>query len=73
MERELNNLIALKGKELLSKRELKKLVLDDEFDGTRLVFEWNDSEAEFEPQLVNSEGNSYIGTFPSGRCRPYQG
>ena len=59
MERELNNLIALKGKELLSKRELKKLVLDDEFDGTRLVFEWNDSEAEFELQFVNPEGNYF--------------
>ena len=59
VERELNNLIALKGKELLSKRELKKLVLDDEFDGTRLVFEWNDSEAEFELQFVNPEGNDF--------------
>ncbi|WP_289644563.1 carboxypeptidase-like regulatory domain-containing protein [Maribacter aestuarii] len=59
MERELNNLIALKGRELLSKRELKKLVLDDEFDGTRLVFEWNDSEAEFELQFVNPEGNYF--------------
>ncbi len=59
MERELNNLIALKGKELLSKRELKKLVLDDEFDGTRLVFEWNDSEAEFELQFVNPEGKYF--------------
>lgn len=59
MDRELNNLIALKGRELLSKRELKKLVLDDEFDGTRLVFEWNDSEAEFELQFVNPEGNYF--------------
>jgi tetratricopeptide (TPR) repeat protein len=59
MERELNNLIALKGKDLLSKRELKNLVLDDEFNGTRLVFEWNDSEAEFELQFVNPEGNYF--------------
>ena len=59
MDRELNNLIALKGRELLSRRELKNLVLDDEFDGTRLVFEWNDSEAEFELQFVNPEGNYF--------------
>ena len=59
MDRELNNLLALKGKELLSKRELKNVLLDDEFDGTRLVFEWNDSEAEFELQFVNPEGNYY--------------
>ncbi|WP_423998964.1 carboxypeptidase-like regulatory domain-containing protein [Maribacter sp. IgM3_T14_3] len=59
MERELNNLIALKGKELLSSKELKNIVLDDEFDGTRLVFEWNDSEAEFELEFVNPEGNYF--------------
>ena len=59
IERELNNLIALKGKDLLPKKELKKLILDDEFDGTRIVFEWNDSEAEFELQFVNPEGNYF--------------
>ncbi|MDO6471924.1 hypothetical protein [Maribacter sp. 1_MG-2023] len=59
MERELNNLIALKGEELLSNKELKNIVLDDEFDGTRLVFEWNDSEAEFELEFVNPEGNYF--------------
>lgn len=59
MDRELNNLVALKGKELLDKRDLKKLVLDDEFKGTRLVFEWSDSEAEFELQFVNTEGKYF--------------
>jgi tetratricopeptide (TPR) repeat protein len=59
MERELNNLIALKVKDLLSRRELKNIVLDDEFYGTRLVFEWNDSEAEFELEFVNPEGNYF--------------
>jgi tetratricopeptide (TPR) repeat protein len=59
MERDLNNLVALKGRELLDRRELKKLVLDDEFKGTRLVFEWNDSEAEFELQFVNPEGKYF--------------
>jgi tetratricopeptide (TPR) repeat protein len=59
MDRELNNLVALEGRELLDRRELKKLVLDDEFQGTRIVFEWNDSEAEFELQFVNPEGHYY--------------
>jgi len=59
MDRELNNLIKLKGRDLLSRRDLKKLTLDDEFDGTRLVFEWADSEAEFELQFVNPQ-NRYF-------------
>lgn len=59
MDRELNNLIKLKGRDLLSKRDLKKLTLDDEFEGTRLVFEWADSEAEFELQFVNPK-NRYF-------------
>ncbi|MGB3149078.1 MAG: carboxypeptidase-like regulatory domain-containing protein [Maribacter sp.] len=59
MERELNNLITLKGRDLLSKQELNDLILDDDFDGTRLVFEWNDNEAEFELQFVNPDGNYY--------------
>ncbi len=59
MDREFNNLLALKGKELLSNKELNNIILDDEFDGTRLVFEWNDGEAEFELQFVNPEGNYF--------------
>jgi tetratricopeptide (TPR) repeat protein len=59
IDRELNNLIALKGRDLLSKRDLKKLTLDEYFEGTRLVFEWADSEAEFELQFVNPQ-NRYF-------------
>jgi hypothetical protein len=59
IDREFNNLLSLKGKKLLDKQNLKEVILDDEFDGTRLVFEWNDSEAEFELQFVNPEGNYY--------------
>lgn len=55
MDRELNNLIKLKGNELLSKDDKKKFILDEYFDGTRLVFEWADSEAEFNLQFVNPE------------------
>ena len=59
IDRELNNLVSLKGKEILSRKELKNFILDEEFNGTRLVFEWNDSEAEFELQFVNPE-NQYF-------------
>ncbi|MDC0008084.1 carboxypeptidase-like regulatory domain-containing protein [bacterium] len=59
IDRELNNLVSLKGKEILSRKELKSFVLDEEFSGTRLVFEWADSEAEFELQFVNPENNFF--------------
>ena len=59
MDRELNNLIAVGGRDILSKRDFKKAVLEEDFNGTRLVFEWNDSEAEFELQFVNPEGRYF--------------
>lgn len=59
MDRELNNLMVLRGEDLLFKSELKNITYDDEFYGTRLVFEWNDSEAEFELQFVNPEGRYF--------------
>ncbi|MDC0008083.1 carboxypeptidase-like regulatory domain-containing protein [bacterium] len=59
INREFNNLIALKGKKILPRKELRNLVLDEDFKGTRLVFEWNDSEAEFELQFVNPENQYY--------------
>jgi hypothetical protein len=61
MNREFNNLIMLKGNEILSK-EAKTHVLEEDFNGTRMVFEWNDSEAEFELQFVNPEGHYYTKT-----------
>ena len=54
-DRELNNLLQLKGKSLISGKSRKKYVLEDNFEGTRLVFEWADSEAEFDLQFVNPE------------------
>ncbi len=59
IDRELNNLVSLKGKKILSRKELKNFILDEEFSGTRLVFEWSDSEAEFELQFVNPENKYY--------------
>ena len=32
---------------------------EEDFQGTRLVFEWNDSEAEFELQFVNPENQFF--------------
>ncbi len=58
MNRELNNLIMLKGNEILSKKA-KKHVMEEDFNGTRMVFEWNNSEAEFELQFVNPEGRYF--------------
>ena len=54
-DREMNNLLQLKGKTLISSKSERKYVLDDGFVGTRLVFEWADSEAEFDLQFVNPE------------------
>ncbi len=59
MHRELENLIALKGKDFLSAKNHKKLVVDENTKGTRLVFEWADSEAEFELQYVNPQNRFF--------------
>ncbi len=54
IDREFNNLLMLNKGSLVSAKKTKKLLLpEEEFNGTRLVFEWNDSEAEFELQFVN--------------------
>ncbi|MEX0275114.1 MAG: DUF2135 domain-containing protein, partial [Flavobacteriaceae bacterium] len=53
-ERESNNLLSLHGNEVVKGKKAKKLyVAKEEFMGTRLVFQWNDGEAEFELQFVN--------------------
>jgi len=55
---ELNNMLILKGSSLTI--DSKKIKTDlDYFEGTRLVFEWTDSEAEFELQFVNPEKKEY--------------
>ena len=59
MDRDLNNLISLKGADLVSMDKVNEIKLDDDFKGTRLVFEWSDSEAEFELQFVNPEKRYY--------------
>lgn len=55
-EREYNNFLKLHGKELFDNRTRKKITANNEYYNTRLVFEWNDSEAEFELQFVSPDG-----------------
>ncbi len=59
LEREFSNLLQLHGKELTGKDYSKGPSLNSDFEGTRLVFEWSDSEAEFELQFVNPQ-NKYF-------------
>ncbi|TMM56993.1 hypothetical protein FEE95_10900 [Maribacter algarum] len=56
IERESENLLALEGDKVIDGGKItRRLAKYTEFDGTRLLFEWNDSEAEFELQFVNPE------------------
>jgi tetratricopeptide (TPR) repeat protein len=58
-QREYNNLLALHKDEIMDSNKAEKVyVAEEDFKGTRLVFEWNDSEAEFDLQFVNP-GNRY--------------
>ncbi|MEM8999619.1 MAG: carboxypeptidase-like regulatory domain-containing protein [Bacteroidota bacterium] len=59
INREYNNLLMLNKEAVVSAKRVKKLyVAEEDFKGTRLVFEWNDSEAEFDLQFV-TPGNQY--------------
>ena len=60
INREYNNLLTLYKNDLVSSEAAEDLYLEEEdFRGTRLVFEWNDGDAEFELQFVNP-GNQYF-------------
>jgi tetratricopeptide (TPR) repeat protein len=61
LNRERDNLLKLeKGK--FEKKTIKETssIRDANYNGTRLVFEWNDIEAEFELQFVNPNGQSFV-------------
>jgi len=59
VDREYNNLLMLeKGAVVKSRKAQKLFIAEEDFKGTRLVFEWNDGEAEFDLQFVNPE-NQY--------------
>jgi hypothetical protein len=56
IERESENLLALEGDKVMEgAKTINRFAKFTEFNGTRLLFEWNDSEAEFELQFVNPE------------------
>ncbi len=60
IERESENLLVLKGDQVMNGLNITdRLAKFTEFQGTRLFFEWNDSEAEFELQFVNPENHFY--------------
>ena len=60
MSREFNNLLLLEKNSVVKAGKAQKLfVADEDFKGTRLVFEWNDGEAEFDLQFVNPENQYY--------------
>jgi len=60
IQREHNNLLALRKNDIVTSTESSTVyVAEEDFEGTRLVFEWNDSEAEFDLQFVNP-GNQYF-------------
>ncbi|MBC2840698.1 carboxypeptidase-like regulatory domain-containing protein [Robiginitalea sp. SC105] len=53
-----DNLFAMEGENLGT--DMRQVTTDPYLDGaTRLVFEWNDSEAEFELQFINPNGATY--------------
>ncbi len=56
INREINNLFVTKGDEMFDFDKKNDYVWEETFEGTRLVFEWNDGEAEFELQFVNPLG-----------------
>ncbi|NAS13457.1 tetratricopeptide repeat protein [Poritiphilus flavus] len=60
IDREFQNVLLRNGKELDQKNSNIKKMSAEAFKGVRLVFEWNDSEAEFELELVNPENHYYL-------------
>ncbi|WP_394972241.1 carboxypeptidase-like regulatory domain-containing protein [uncultured Croceitalea sp.] len=61
LEREYNNFLFLNKTSIIKGEGVNDLyIAEEEFNGTRLVFEWNDSEAEFDLQFVNPGNQYYI-------------
>ncbi|MEJ2584982.1 MAG: carboxypeptidase-like regulatory domain-containing protein [Robiginitalea sp.] len=61
LNREYNNLLYLHAPALVSVANRQSLFVEEEdFQGTRLVFEWNDGEAEFDLQFVNPDRQYHL-------------
>ncbi|UJH67135.1 DUF2135 domain-containing protein [Allomuricauda sp. SCSIO 65647] len=60
IKRDFGNLLAVENIDKISKSIKKKdFAQDENLENTRLVFEWSNSEAEFELQFVNSDNRHY--------------
>ncbi len=59
-DHEFNNLLALKTENFIDESGARLIPFEDDFEGIRLVFEWNDSEAEFELQFVNPDKQYFV-------------
>ena len=60
-EREYNNFLLLDKNSIVKDAKAEELyVAEEDFQGTRLVFEWNDSEAEFNLQFINPENQYFM-------------
>ncbi|SHG34458.1 carboxypeptidase-like regulatory domain-containing protein [Flagellimonas flava] len=59
LDNSFNNLITQHGNLIGEGRTAVKVKDGEEFKGTRVVFEWNNSEAEFDLQFVNPENQYY--------------
>ena len=58
--RDINNLLLLNKKDVVEVNNVEKLFVEEEsYEGTRLVFEWNDGEADFDLQFVDPKGQYY--------------
>ncbi len=60
IQRDFYNHLARHGGGLITNAKDRMALYDPHFKGTRLVFEWNDGEAEFDLQFVNPENQSYV-------------
>ena len=61
LNREYNNLLYRHQAGIVSAEKRASLYVEEEdFQGTRLVFEWNDGEAEFDLQFVNPEKQYHL-------------
>ncbi len=59
IDREFNNLLRLGKNDLVAKSGKKIYVTEEAFKGTRLVFEWDNGDAEFELQFVNPKNQQF--------------
>lgn len=60
IEREFNTLVLKDGSDFLSKEDISEITANNKTKGIRLLFEWNDEEADFDLQFVNPQKKFFI-------------